>query len=122
MTVGLDPQRTGHDQPLLIHAQTLHCGSPCRRQALHSARVLDPPEMLLPMLPARMKQGHRYARDRIQARGGRGFAEVAGGTGQSQILQIIAPIGIDVLHMHRLANGVPTRLTVFTTISCAFVD
>ena len=122
MTAGLNPQRPGHDQPILMHAQTLHRGSPYRRQALHPARILAPPEMLLPLLPAGMKQGHRYAYDRIQGRGGRGFAEVAGGTGQAQILWIIAPSGIDVLHMHRLANSVPTRLTVFTTMLCAFVD
>jgi len=120
--VGLDPQCTGHDEPLLIHAQTLHGGSPCWRQALDPSRVLDPPEMLLPMLPAGMKQGHCPARGRIQGRGGRGFAEVTGGTGQTQILRIIAPIGIDVLNVHRLANDVPTGLTVFAAIVCPFVD
>jgi hypothetical protein len=78
--------------------------------------------MLLPMLPAGMQQGHRCARDWIQGRGGRGCAEVAGGTGQAPILWIIAPVGINVLNMHRLANDVSTRLTVFTTMASAFVD
>jgi hypothetical protein len=78
--------------------------------------------MLLPMLPAGMKHGHRCARDWIQGRGGRGFAEVAGGTGQAQMLWIIVPVGINVLNMHCLANDVPTRLTVFTTMAGAFMD
>jgi hypothetical protein len=122
MTVGLDPQCTSHDQPLLIHTQALHGGSLCRRQALYPARVFYPPEMILPMLPAGMKQEGRRACGRIQGRGGRGFTEVAGGTRQAQILQSIAPVGINVLHVHCLANSVPTCLTVFTTIPCAFMD
>jgi hypothetical protein len=122
MTVGLNPQRTCHDEPLLIHAQTLHGRSPCRRQALHPSRVLDPSEVIPPLLPAWMKQGHCCARYRIQSRDGRGFAEVTGGTGQAQIRKIIAAVGIDVLYMHRLANGVPTGLTVFAAIPRLFVD
>ena len=78
--------------------------------------------MLLPMLPAGMKQGHGHARERIQGRRGPRFAEVAGGTGQAQILRIIAPIGIDVLHVHCLANSVPTGLTVLAAIVRPFVD
>jgi len=58
MTVGLDPQRPRHDEPLLIHAQTLHGRSPCWRQALHPSRILNPPEMILQLLPAVMEQGH----------------------------------------------------------------
>ena len=64
----------------------------------------------------------RSACDRIQGRGSCGFAEVAGRTGQAQILWIIAPIGIDVLHVHCLANGVSTGLTVLTAIVRPFVD
>jgi len=116
MTVGLDPQCSCHDEPLLIHAQTLHGGSPYRRQTLHPSSVLDPPEMIPPLLPAWMKQGHCCARHRIQGRSGHGFAEVTGGTGQTQILWSITPIGIDVLHVHRLANGVSTGLTIFAAI------
>jgi hypothetical protein len=78
--------------------------------------------MLLPLLPAGMKQGHGHAHERIQGRGGPRFAEIAGGTGQAQILWIIAPIGIDVLHVHCLANGVSTGLTVLTAIVRPFVD
>ena len=78
--------------------------------------------MILPMLPAWMKQGHRHARGRIQDRGGRGFAEVTGGTGQAQILRIIAPVGIAVLYVHRLANGVSPGRTVCAAIVHPFVD
>jgi hypothetical protein len=78
--------------------------------------------MLLPMLPAGMKQGHCCACDRIQSRRGHRFAEVAGGTGQAQILQLIAPVGSDMLHVHCLANGIPTGLTVLAAIMRPFVD
>jgi hypothetical protein len=78
--------------------------------------------MISPMLRAWIKQGHCCTRGRIWGRGGRSFAEIAGGTGQAQILGRIATVRINVLNVHRLADDVPARLAVFAAVPRAFVD
>src|SRR5262249_1325817 len=98
-------------------------GSPaCRSQALHTSRVLYPHEVILPVLRAWIKQGHYGTSDRIQSRSSPGFTEVAGGTGQAQILWSVAPVGINVLNVHRLTDRVTARLAVFAVILRALMD
>ncbi len=121
MTVGFDPQRTCDYQPFLIHVHSLHCGSTCWSQALNPPRVIYPHEMILPVLPSRIKQRNRRARCSIQGGGGRGFTQVAARASKAQVLRNVATVGINVLDVHRLANRVLTRLTVFTAIPRAFV-
>ena len=107
---------------MLIHAQSRDSGPPYRSYALHTSRVLYPHEMISPALCAWIKQGHCCTRGRIWGRGGRGFAEIAGGTGQAQILGRVATVRINMLNVQRLADYVPARLAVFAAIPCAFVD
>ncbi len=78
--------------------------------------------MISPVLGAWIKQGHCCTRGRIWSRDGRGFAEIAGGTGQAQILGRVAAVGINMLNVHRLADDVPTRLAVFAAVLRGFVD
>jgi hypothetical protein len=78
--------------------------------------------MISPVLCAWITQGRCCTRGRIWSRGGYGFAEIAGGTGQAQILRRVAAVRINMLNVHRLADDVPTRLTVFAAVLRAFVD
>ena len=79
--------------------------------------------MLLPILPARIKQRNRRVRYAIQggSGGGGGFTQVATGAGKTQVLKAVAAVGMNVLDVHRLTDRILTRLTVFTTIPRAFV-
>lgn len=45
-------------QTWTIEAQRLHRGSTCRREADHMASVAMPGEMILPLMPSRMKEHH----------------------------------------------------------------
>jgi hypothetical protein len=78
--------------------------------------------MISLVLCAWIKQGHCCTRGRIWSRDGRGFAEIAGGTGQAQILGRVASVRINMLNVHGLANDVSARLAVFAAIPRAFVD
>ena len=91
--------------------------SPCTRRA-----PIDPSEMLVPVLCARIKEGHGFSRFRIKGSSGCCLAEITSGTGEAQISGIIAPLWINMLNMHRLADCIPTRLAVFTAIPSTVVD
>jgi hypothetical protein len=69
MTIGFYPQRARHHQPILIHSQALDGGSAYRGHTLHTVRVLNPSEMILPALRAGVKQGHRCPSERIAGSG-----------------------------------------------------
>src|SRR5262245_27058466 len=78
--------------------------------------------MILPALRTGVKQGHRCASERIAGSDRRRFAEVAAGTGQTEVLGYIAPMGINMLNVHGLTNRVTACLAVFAAIPCTFVD
>jgi hypothetical protein len=78
--------------------------------------------MISPVLCTWIKQGYCCARGRIWSRGCRGFAETAGGTGQTQILGRSTAVKINMLNVHGLADDVQACLTVCAVVRCVVVD
>jgi hypothetical protein len=118
MIGGLDPQRTRHYHPVLIHPQALDRRPPCWRQPLDSSCAINPAKMLAPILGAGIKQRHGFSRLRIWTSNSGCFAQIARRTGEAQIFEVIVATGINMLNMQRLADCSLASLTVLTAFNC----
>jgi hypothetical protein len=116
------PQHTGINNTILIDLQALNRGSTCRGEAGKPCSIWRPRKMLCPGLCAWVEQRDRLTRLRIRCEGRIRLAQVAVRAGQTEIIDCIAPIRVDVIDMHGLSRNALRGLAVFAEIIRSLVN
>ena len=114
MVAALRPALAGDHNDWSVHLQAGNCRAANRGAPSDLCRTVYPLKMICPDLRARIKEGYRIACFRINTLGCRMFVAVAVPAGQTQILQPIAAVRINMIDLHGLSGVRFGSLTVFT--------
>src|SRR5262249_5612173 len=116
------PTSSCDDDCWTIHPQPGNSSTSNRTQAVHSCCAVNPRKMLCPDVYARVEQCNTLSRFRINAHCNLVFAAVAVPARETQVLQDVAVLRVNMIDLHCLSNVCFACLTVFAIAIGPFID
>ncbi len=98
------PAAAGTYQVIVVHLKSVDCSTACRGQPYDPCAIFTPTEMVMPSLPARVKERHAFTGLRVNSVSSSTLMTIAQGACQPEVVLLrgsSGSYGDDVFHVHR---------------------